>query len=269
MSTPLLDYLRTNCIELIQEERFAEVYDKVLTNRGYSNSIGELTELLYECGGDPLTGLTEIPVNFLKDVSHAQDIKLTKKVKKIHNSSFANCPSVKSIDLSNLFTKLPNHCFDSSTSLQAVLGIESVKCVEDGCFNNCSSLESVILGKELLYIAPDGFARCGLKDIIVYEDCTICSYAFRACSQLRTATLGAYMIKRCAFSDCTSLRSVTLTNPMMTLDREVFEGCTSLTEVTFAGTKSEWNKLNKAYEWRGNAPIKVVHCSDGDVKFRG
>ena len=41
----------------------------------------------------------------------------------------------------------------------------------------------------------------------------------------------------------------------------------SLTSVTFNGTKSQWNSITKEPGWCIYSPITVVHCTDGDINL--
>jgi hypothetical protein len=42
-------------------------------------------------------------------------------------------------------------------------------------------------------------------------------------------------------------------------------GCTSLTSVTFGGTKAQWNNVSKGTNWNADTPAITVHCTDGDI----
>jgi hypothetical protein len=46
-----------------------------------------------------------------------------------------------------------------------------------------------------------------------------------------------------------------------------FSGCSSLTSITFNGTKAQWKWLKFGELWNYGVPAKVVHCTDGEVKI--
>ncbi len=46
-----------------------------------------------------------------------------------------------------------------------------------------------------------------------------------------------------------------------------FELCNLLEEFCYAGTKEEWNKIEKGIAWQNQIPAELVHCDDGDVKL--
>ena len=46
----------------------------------------------------------------------------------------------------------------------------------------------------------------------------------------------------------------------------VFYDCNKLTDLNYAGTKNDWDKIVKDPQWLKYSSVKVVHCSDGDIK---
>ena len=46
-----------------------------------------------------------------------------------------------------------------------------------------------------------------------------------------------------------------------------FNGCKSLTSITFQGTIAQWNEIDFGNRWNDEVPINVVHCTDGDVEI--
>ena len=65
--------------------------------------------------------------------------------------------------------------------------------------------------------------------------------------------------------EMSSLTSVVINNKMRMIGTKTFRNCTGLTNITFNGTKSQWNSITKGRNWNENVPASVVHCSDGDV----
>ena len=79
----------------------------------------------------------------------------------------------------------------------------------------------------------------GVKRIIVGDSVTtIGEYAFSNCSSLTSVTIpnSVTTIKEYAFSNCSSLTSVTIPNSVTTIGDNAFNGCTSLTSVTIGNS---------------------------------
>ncbi len=49
-----------------------------------------------------------------------------------------------------------------------------------------------------------------------------------------------------------------------TVGQNAFDG-TNLTEINFDGTKAQWEAINLDSEWKGDAPINMIICTDGVV----
>jgi hypothetical protein len=46
-----------------------------------------------------------------------------------------------------------------------------------------------------------------------------------------------------------------------------FLRCSSLTSITFNGTKAQWKGINLGEDWNDEVPTEVIHCTDGEVEI--
>lgn len=253
--------------DLIEKEDYSSLYKCIPTGISARSLTSELTSLLVSCGAEPWLDLETIPPSFIATVEEVESIVVTKKTKKLVSNSLACCPSLKSIIFTITFERLPESLCTDNPHVVSITGHNATN-FGDYCFSDCSNLTDVGSLEAAKYIGVAAFMRTGLTDVKLGEDAVVCSSAFRECTKLETLELGAYFVRNEAFSSCFSLKNVTLTNPASTLYDNIFDGCTSLTEVTFVGTKEQFNKMNKQYKWRGSAPVGVIHCTDGDIKLK-
>ena len=79
----------------------------------------------------------------------------------------------------------------------------------------------------------------------------IWSSAFSDCTSLASVTIpdGVTEIGSSAFSDCTSLVSVEIPDSVTHIWISAFEGCTSLTTINYTGTEEQWNAITKDRDW--------------------
>ena len=76
-----------------------------------------------------------------------------------------------------------------------------------------------------------------------------------------------------AFESCKSLVSVSIPASVTfieyyAMDEYIpFTGCTSLKEIRFGGTKSQWAAVVKSDDWNDVVPAKSVICTDGEVEL--
>ena len=115
-----------------------------------------------------------------------------------------------------------------------------------GAFVKKTMLQSITLPGSIVCIGSTAFAETGLTSINIPE--------------------GVTEIDVLAFANCTSLSSVTLPASLTTLGDGVFDGCTALTVINFAGTMQEWAAITeRCPNWGMFASIETIVCSDGEI----
>ena len=140
-----------------------------------------------------------------------------------------------------------------------------------------SDLKSITISDGVKRIIID---TCeSLASIIIPNSLTgIGNRAFEGCTSLKSITIpnSVTWIGDHAFYYCTSLASVTIPNSVTHIENHAFKGCSSLTTINYVGTKEQWEAINKGREdfrgyyreyWKEDSNIRVVHCTDGDIKL--
>lgn len=54
--------------------------------------------------------------------------------------------------------------------------------------------------------------------------------------------------------------------PVTSIGGAAFLGCSSLTSITFSGTKAQWDAIEKVDDWNYNTGNYTIHCTDGDIQ---
>ena len=154
-------------------------------------------------------------------------------VTEIFDSAFANCTNLKQITLGNKLTR-----------------------IDDGCFYNCSSLTECKLPNSLKWLENYSFEKSGLTAINIPASVSVGGQAFKECTNLKTAQIGANtnfsygMFMGCSalnsvtieaegitnigdhsFYECTSLEHISIPQSVRTIDSGAFRECTSLQKV--------------------------------------
>ena len=117
-------------------------------------------------------------------------------------------------------------------------------------FYNKNTLNSIIMPDGITFIDGASFYGCSITSIIIPENVT-------TIGRIDTFTTGAFESSR--------LNSVIINNKVGTIGTKTFRNCSNLRNITYNGTKTQWNAISKGQNWHDKVPATVVHCSDGDV----
>ena len=234
-------------------------------------------------------------------------ITIPNSVTSISSDTFWNCASLKSVTIPNSVTSICSSAFRYCTSLANITIPDSVISIFDDVFISCDSLTSIeVSDNNKNYSSVDGvlFNKDKSK-LITYPDgktdntyeipnsvTSIGSCAFSYCTSLTSITIpnsvtniGVSSFEECtsltsvtipdsvtsiggwAFDGCRSLTSLTIPKSVTSIDRNVFYNSTSLKDVYYTGSRSDWKKisigsyndcLTKAtihYNWSGEFPL--------------
>ena len=165
----------------------------------------------------------------------------------IEYGAFYGVKGIKSVELPSSLTKIDEGALSHCVNLKSVVFPPNITAIEKDAFRGCTEIESFEIPEGVTTIGRDAFKDCtALKSIKIPESVTVIDDAF---------------------GRCTALESIVLPACLTEIDFTSFSGCSSLRDITFKGTKAQWNAA-KEYFWQDeDLPAKVVHCSDGDVEI--
>ena len=129
-------------------------------------------------------------------------------------------------------TTVNNFAFSYAKALTSV-DTNKVTDLGDYTFSSCAALENVNLGSGLTQIGAGTFQKCTkLTSIEIPEGVVSLGY-----KNDEGAECGA------SFYGCSALNAVSLPSTLKNIYLRCFEGCDTLTQVTYNGTKAEWEKV--------------------------
>ena len=166
---------------------------------------------------------------------------------------------------------------------------EQTQVIEEWAFYG-SSLISIVIPSGVNTIGNSALGNCGNLTQIEFPD-TVTSFGesvLTMCHNLKSVKLPQNLtaIPQSTFFTCTKLVTVVLPSNISEIGDYAFGGCGSLTinvpstvdyigtnafwcldnlYVTYDGSKSEWNQIEKGYDWIYGTSYSIIHCSDGDV----
>jgi hypothetical protein len=86
-------------------------------------------------------------------------------------------------------------------------------------------------------------------------------------TRLETVSIpeGVTVLSESVLENGWDLQSVSLPRSITRIEKKALARCSNLTEVTYAGTVSEFGRVIREDDWRLDSAFSVVHCADGDV----
>lgn len=147
-----------------------------------------------------------------------KSIVIEEGVTQIGQYAFFKCNCTSAI-IANSVTYISYNAFYQCAKLESVIIPDSVTTMGKAVFASCTNLESVTLGINITKIEQSAFSGTALTDLTIPH---------------RVTSLGIY-----AFENCKSLRNVTIPISLKSIGEQTFYGCSSLTNVYYAGSETD------------------------------
>ncbi|MBO4860122.1 MAG: leucine-rich repeat protein [Clostridia bacterium] len=161
--------------------------------------------------------------------------------------------AVTSVTLPAGVTTVAGSAFTGCESLVAVYLPEGIAVLEYDAFEGCGSLPSAVIPAGVTSIENSLFDDCiSLASVAIHSGVThINNWAFSGCDSLVTVTVpdGVTYINDCVFNSCDSLKSVYLPAGITGIGSWAFDMCQKLETIYFAGTRAQWERMEKGYRW--------------------
>ena len=214
-----------------------------------------------------------------------QSVKLPEGITEIPDFAFAECGLLGSINIPNCVSSIGAHAFDGCASLFAGMYSPSIELPENlrsigaYAFSRCTWQNITIPGK-VETIGEGAFSQNPLFKVVFSPGETpivISNGVFAYCPYLSDIVLreSTIAIDSYAFYGATSLRSIAIPSSCGLIAQFAFDGCSSLTDINYNGTKDGISVCPANFE---NAPFSrrfdtggfnyvTLHCSDKEIKI--
>lgn len=184
----------------------------------------------------------------------------------------ANRDKIKYLVVKEGVGRLGNRAFADCTQLAYVLLPDSLKGMGYVTFSGCTSLTQIEIPKNVRSIGAHDFNQSGLTSIIIPDNIiSIGSGAFYFCENLTTVDMaeGVEYIEYNVFQNSKNLTKINIPSTVKRIGRYSFDECKSLQEITYNGTRTQWNQIeiSETINLHIDRPLtdKIVHCTDGDI----
>lgn len=165
-------------------------------------------------------------------------------VAEICANAFASC-KISNVNVPGSVKKIGVNAFKNCTKLESVTLCDGVENIEENAFRGCKNLSRITIGN-------------GLK--------SIGNYALERCVSLSCITIpdSITLIGKYAFFSCENLERISLGKELTEIGENAFSYCSPNMNITFNGTKIQWDGIEKVLSWDSCLGNYTIHCTDGD-----
>ena len=161
----------------------------------------------------------------------AGSVTIPANVQAIGDEAFSGCTKLESVTIPNSITKIERNAFRGCTGLTTISLPASISQLVDNPFSSCTNLTTLIV--------DSSNTKYGSADNMIYRKNTnslVCVAPGLEGSVIVPANIQS--IDHFAFSNCTKLESVTISNGVSSIRKTAFENCKRLTRITIPQTVS-------------------------------
>ena len=224
------------------------------TSGKYHGDINIPSHITYDGNQYPVTSIGERAFAFCDSIT---SVRIPNTVESIGSEAFNRCYGLRHIDLPTSVKKIDAMAFLWCKELQSISIPETVEDINPSAFYCCHGLEAIdgiryagtflveVADKEReSYTIKDGTRWIGVnalsnlpnvKQLVIPASVKyIPPFAFSGCSQLTEVKLseGVAIVGDCAFSSCTQIESITLPSTIKQITSDCFAGCEKLGRIT-------------------------------------
>lgn len=255
----------TSCA--FDEEEYSAWYElsdlitNVVIEEGIT-SIGD--EVFRECYNLETITIPDSVVNIghsaFRDCRSLSSVKIPDNVYTIKFYTFYGCSSLTSVTIGNRVSRIETSAFTNCSSLRSITIPDSVTSITEGAFKGCSSLESITIpfvGESRktpldTYQLPFGhlFGTYSYTGSVATKQqyygsstSSTISRIYYIPSSLKSVTVTGSDILYGAFSNCSNLTNVIISEDVTSVGKSAFAGCSSLKHIHYAGTANQWNAI--------------------------
>ena len=169
----------------------------------------------------------------------------------IGNESVLNVP--------NEITKLHKYAFAHNKVARTIVIGDNVKEIGVFAFYKCYNLTMIDVSQSNNYFSDLG------GNLYNYDRTVLIQYALGNTALTCYVPEGVETIEQMSFFEGNIVQKIVIPKSVKLINYQAFASCSSLVEVEFEGTVTEWEAIEKGYSIFAKSPVTEINCSNGNV----
>lgn len=169
-------------INLIEEDKWEEVYGKAGSELRRESDTGKFTEIMLKVDLHPESYLKELPNYFLSGCNLSK-FEIPNHIASIGSYAFRRCENLTDIVIPDSVTSIGKSAFDYCSNLRRVVVGDGVTSIDESAFYLCKSLTNIVIPDNVRSIGERAFYSCRSLISIVIPSTVISigDHAFTNC----------------------------------------------------------------------------------------
>ncbi len=172
-------------------------------------------------------GIENIPSNIFYQSNNLTSVSLAKSTKTIGAGAFRECSKLENITFTPNITDIYSNAFRSCSKLKSIVIPSNIKRIYPQAFYSCGSLAEVVFDTGIEALGYSAFRKTALVDVVIPNSVKTISMENYTDGEYTTNT-SAYAS---AFSDISTLKSITFEEDVVSLSSYALYGCSSLEQI--------------------------------------
>lgn len=180
-----------------------------------------------------------------------EELHLPKNVSRVELGFNRNLKNI-TVNEDNPFYHVDENCLIETENKKLIYGVGKCVIPSDGSVTSISNTAFYQCDTIIELVLPEAITEVG-------------DGAFNGCKNLKSVTLhqNIDMLNKSVFKDCAALERIDIGKPSL-VNTWSLASCVNLKEIVYHGTMSEWESVQKGWDWEPNLDYVII-CTDGTI----
>lgn len=213
-----------------------------------------------------MKNVEEICDNAFTSCQALKEIHLPDTLRITGTEAFAFCNSLTEVTIPGSLTSMGTYMFTTCMNLETITIEEGVKTISDKMTYNCRNLKTVNIPASVTTIRDGAFQLTGLEEFVVPDTVTKLGIGtFSNCSLLKSVTLskGCTVLESELFLECHALETVQIPDGVTRIRQSAFSNCGNVKTLTLPESVSRI----ESYAFYNCSSLETINLPEGITRI--